>query len=132
MPISTSGADDLKQSVVATGFFYDHDRYAAEYARPLAEVLARVNGIRRFGSAALDLAWTAAGRFDGYWELGVAPWDIAAGTLLVREAGGSVTDPFGAEATPQTRLVVAADRGIHELLRRIVEDSLPDRLRPLP
>lgn len=128
--IAVSGAAKLRGTVVATGFFYDHDRYADEYARPVAAVLAQVNGIRRFGSAALDLAWTAAGRFDGYWELGVAPWDTAAGALLVREAGGIVTDPFGSTALPETRLVVAATPGIHDALRAIIEDTLPERLRP--
>jgi myo-inositol-1(or 4)-monophosphatase len=128
-PITVSRAAELRGTVVATGFFYDHDRYADEYARPVAAVLARVNGIRRFGSAALDLAWTAAGRFDGYWELGVAPWDTAAGALLVREAGGLVTDPYGTEAKPETRLVVAAAPGVHEALRSIIEGTLPERLR---
>ena len=127
--VSMSGADDLAGTVMATGFFYDHDRYAAEYTRPVTAVLERVNGVRRFGSAALDLAWTATGRFDGYWELGVAPWDIAAGILLVREAGGVVTDPYGVWATPETRLIVAAGAHIHESLRVLIEANLPDRLR---
>ncbi len=114
--------------MIATGFPYDHDRYAAGYAATLGAVLAKVNGIRRFGSAALDLAWTAAGRFDGYWELGVAPWDIAAGILLVREAGGIVTDPFGEPATPETRLIVAGGSGVHNALAAEVQGSLPDHL----
>jgi myo-inositol-1(or 4)-monophosphatase len=127
--ISAAGAAELASSVIATGFAYDHDAHAAEYTRPLTAVLARVNGVRRFGSAALDLAWTASGRFDGYWELGVAPWDIAAGMLLVREASGVVTDPFGRWAHPETSLVVAAGPEIHEPLRRLVEANLPQRLR---
>ena len=128
-PIGVSRADGLSGSVFATGFFYDHDRYAAEYTKPVAAVLARANGIRRFGSAALDLAWTACGRFDGYWELGVAPWDIAAGIALVRAAGGRATDPYGDEATPATRLIVAAAAGAHDELRAVVEENLPQRLR---
>ena len=60
--------------------------------------MPQVAGIRRFGAAALDLAWVAAGRYDGYWELGLKPWDMAAGLLIVREAGGFVTDPAGAES----------------------------------
>jgi myo-inositol-1(or 4)-monophosphatase len=131
-PIEVSDATDLRHTVMATGFFYDHDRYAAEYTRPVAAVLAKVNGVRRFGSAALDLAWTAAGRFDGYWELGVSPWDVAAGILLVREAGGVVTDPFGKTATPDTRLIVAAGPAIHESLREIIEATTPNRLKEAP
>jgi len=128
-PIAVSDAGELPGTVMATGFFYDHDRYAADYTRPLTAVLERVNGVRRFGSAALDLAWTAAGRFDGYWELGVSPWDIAAGILLVREAGGVATDPYGQPATPDTRLVVVAGSGVHEPLRLLVEANLSERLR---
>ena len=126
-PIATTEATDLRETVMATGFFYDHDRFAAEYTRPVTAVLERVNGVRRFGSAALDMAWTASGRFDGYWGLGVAPWDIGAGILLIREAGGLVTDPFGEAATPDTRLIVSGGRGIHEPLRALVEANLPDR-----
>ena len=128
-PITTSRAGRLAETVMATGFFYDHDQFAADYTRPVTAVLERANGVRRFGSAALDLAWTAAGRFDGYWELGVAPWDIAAGILLVREAGGIVTDPFGRPSNPESRLIVAAGRGVHEPLRRLIESNLTDRLR---
>lgn len=127
--IGVSAAEGLGGTVIATGFYYDHDRYAAEYTRPVTAVLERANGVRRFGAAALDLAWTAAGRFDGYWELGVSPWDIAAGILLVREAGGTVTDPFGDAATPETNLVVAAASGVHNELRALIEANLPERLR---
>lgn len=130
--MTASVADSLSGTVMATGFFYDHDRYADEYTRPVTAVLEHANGVRRFGSAALDLAWTAAGRFDGYWELGVAPWDIAAGILLVREAGGIVTDPFGGQASPDTRLIVAAGAAVHEPLRRLIEENLSDRLRGAP
>jgi myo-inositol-1(or 4)-monophosphatase len=128
-PITASRADRLAETVMATGFFYDHDRFAAEYTRPVTAVLEQANGVRRFGSAALDLAWTAAGRFDGYWELGVAPWDIAAGILLVREAGGIVTDPYGKPSNPEARLIVAAGKAIHETLRKLIESNLSDRLR---
>lgn len=127
--ITVSGAEDLKGTVVATGFAYDHDRYAADYTRPVTAVLERVNGVRRFGSAALDLAWVAAGRLDAYWEHGVAPWDIAAGILLVREAGGVATDAGGRPATPETSLIVTAGPGIHEVLRLLIEENLPERLR---
>lgn len=128
--IAVSSEDSLERAVVATGFPYDHDQHAAEYAAVVAAVLERVNGVRRFGSAALDLAWTAAGRYEGYWELGVAPWDQAAGTLIVREAGGRVTDPWGKDMTPADRLIVASNGYLHEALRSIVEPLVPARLRP--
>jgi len=126
--ISTSDVTQLEKAVVATGFPYNHDIYAESLAVVLREVLARVNGIRRFGSAALDLAWVAAGRFDAYWELGIAPWDGAAGMILVREAGGTVTDPYGRPTTPTMGLVVASNGKIHDPLRRTIETWMPSHL----
>lgn len=120
-PMSVSETDDLGAAVVATGFPYDHDERADDLGAVVRDVLREVNGIRRFGSAALDLAWVAAGRFDAYWELGIAPWDGAAGILIVREAGGEVTDPHGVPSTPFRGLVVASNGKVHEHLRSIVE-----------
>lgn len=119
-PISASSRSDLHTAVVATGFPYDHRQRADELGAVVAAVLARVQGIRRFGSAALDLAWTAAGRFDGYFELSVSPWDIAAGMLLVTEAGGLTTNVEGSTAVPGTTELIAGGPGIHPELRSIV------------
>lgn len=90
-PIAASDCSELSTAMVATGFAYDADVRAAQ-ARVLVEVVRRVRDVRRFGSAALDLAWTAAGRYDGYFERSVKPWDIAAGTLLCQAAGLVVAD----------------------------------------
>lgn len=119
--ISVSSTGALHRSIIATGFPYDHDVKADSLSVVLREVLRKVNGLRRFGSAALDLAWVAAGRFDGYWELGIAPWDGAAGLILVREAGGVVTDPLGRESSPSLGLIVASNGILHDSLRTIVE-----------
>jgi myo-inositol-1(or 4)-monophosphatase len=124
-----SPVENLDRSVIATGFPYDHGDYADEYSRVVGAVLASVNGIRRFGSAALDLAWVAAGRYEAYWELGLAPWDQAAGILIVREAGGRVTDLYGTNSVPTTPLVLASNGLVHEGLQRVIEPLLPDRLR---
>jgi myo-inositol-1(or 4)-monophosphatase len=118
--IGVSSTAGLSTSVVATGFPYDHDVRADALAAVVRDVLREVNGIRRFGSAALDLAWVASGRFDGYWELGIAPWDGAAGMLIVREAGGLVTDPAGKRSSPFDPLVVSSNGVIHESLRLLV------------
>jgi myo-inositol-1(or 4)-monophosphatase len=123
--ISVSATAELERAVIATGFPYDHDERADALAIVVREVLREVNGIRRLGSAALDLAWVAAGRFDGYWELGIAPWDGAAGEILVREAGGIVTDPLGRESTPLMGLVVASNGVLHDSLRTIIESWMP-------
>ena len=126
--ISVSSEDNLERSVIATGFPYDHDVKAEGLAVVVREVLRNVNGLRRFGSAALDFAWVAAGRYEGYWELGIAPWDGAAGHLLVREAGGTVTDPIGRDSTPFMGLVVASNGAIHHEFRTIIESWMPIEL----
>ena len=127
-PMEVSRTDRLDQSVVVTGFPYDHHEHPDAYAAAVAAALAHVNGLRRLGSAALDLAWVAAGRFDAYWEYDLAPWDIAAGTLLVREAGGVVTDVGGHPAVPEGRHVVAGNPTLHGPLLAIVGEHLPPHL----
>jgi myo-inositol-1(or 4)-monophosphatase len=124
-PISVSTTRELHRSVVVTGFPYDHDRHAEAYGRAAAAVLAHVNGLRRLGSAALDLAWLAAGRFDGYWEYSLGFWDFAAGVVLVTEAGGVITDAHGRPCGQETRHFVAGNPIVHELLRTVVEPVLP-------
>jgi myo-inositol-1(or 4)-monophosphatase len=105
IPLVPSRCSELATAMVATGFAYDASVRATQ-AEVLARLLPRVRDIRRFGSAALDLAWTAAGRYDAYFERTVKPWDIAAGTLLCEQAGLAVLDlperaglPFGVMAT---------------------------------
>ena len=106
-PVVVSGADALETALVATGFGYAAER-RAEQAAQLVQILPRVRDIRRAGSAALDLAWVAAGRLDGYWERGLKPWDWAAGRLLVEEAGGATQwlegEPAGLAAAPPALL----------------------------
>jgi myo-inositol-1(or 4)-monophosphatase len=93
-PLRVRDGADLSRSLVATGFGYEPG-WRAEQAAAAARVLPRVRDIRRAGAAALDLAWLAAGRLDGYWERGLKPWDWAAGRLLVTEAGGAVAELEG-------------------------------------
>lgn len=118
-PMRVSGKAELAQALVATGFAYDA-RLRAEQADTIARLLPRVRDVRRFGSAALDLAWTACGRFDGYYESALGPWDKAAGTVLVREAGGAVSElPAPLDSTDHG--LVAATPALHEALRALVE-----------
>jgi myo-inositol-1(or 4)-monophosphatase len=116
---------ELKDSMLATGipFASVSARHRLAFARTLGQLMPVVAGIRRFGSAALDLAWVAAGRFDGYWELGLKPWDLMAGLLLVREAGGFATEP-DAEGDPRrSGDVVAANPHLHRRLCEVVADG---------
>ncbi|NLC37344.1 MAG: inositol monophosphatase [Alcaligenaceae bacterium] len=98
--IQCSRADNLEDSVVATGFPFRDFSFSDEYMPTLHHAIRHTRGIRRQGAAALDLAWVACGRYDAYWEMGLAPWDVAAGTLLVREAGGVCEDIFHTDPWP--------------------------------
>lgn len=97
-PIHVTDNDDLNQSVIVTGFPYDKRSSANNNFRQFSYFAPRVRGIRRLGSAALDLCWVAAGRLDGYWEWKLHRWDFFAGMVIVREAGGTVTDFDGADS----------------------------------
>ena len=97
---------------------------STRFDRILGAVSPEVAGIRRFGSAALDLAWVAAGRFDGFWEEDLQLWDIAAGILLVREAGGFVTDFRGGDAGLAKGQVLAANDQLHSSLHKLVASAL--------
>ncbi len=115
-PIGVSKAKSLTNSLVATGFPYDKSRSAENNIAEFSRVVVKVQGIRRPGSAALDLVYVAAGRFDGFWELKLKPWDQAAGMLIVEEAGGRVTDRFGADADYRCATIVATNGVIHDEL----------------
>ncbi|RME04464.1 MAG: inositol monophosphatase [Planctomycetota bacterium] len=91
-PIRVSKADTLIKSILATGFSYHRDNPKYDNTPNLVNLIHKVRGIRRCGSAALDLAYVAAGRYDGFWEIGLQPYDVAAGALIVEEAGGVVSD----------------------------------------
>ena len=90
-------------------------------AREIAAVQPQVAGLRRFGAAAIDLAWVAAGRLDAYWERNLSPWDIAAGLIMVREAGGYVTDLDGKDTTPATVDVLAGNETIHREMLKVLK-----------
>jgi myo-inositol-1(or 4)-monophosphatase len=117
-PIRVSGCAELGRALLATGFAYDvHDAERDNLAQ-FARAVKHAGGVRRDGSAAIDLCYVACGRFDGYWELKLHPWDVAAGILIVEEAGGRVSDLAGG-AVPASGSEIAATNGaIHgELLR---------------
>ena len=129
IPIGVSGTASMNDSVIVTGFPYDRQQHAREYLDVVADVLEVAQGIRRLGSAALDLAWVACGRFDAYWEFGIKPWDAAAGILLVTEAGGVVTDGGGGSNDLDAGACVASNGKIHDELREIVSTGMPEHLK---
>ena len=117
--IRVSARRRLEESLFATGIPFaskqDHDRFLSQ----LKVVMAVSAGVRRFGSAALDLAYVAAGRYEGFWEFGLHPWDIAAGIVLVREAGGFVTD-IGGGGMMESGEILAANDSLHGPLLKIL------------
>ena len=113
----------LADIIVASGApFLGKDGREA-FLKEIDVVLAATSGIRRFGSAALDLAWVAAGRFDGFWERKLQPWDIAAGLLLVREAGGMVSDLTGRDQMLETGDVLACNDTLHRTLLAMIREA---------
>ncbi len=122
--LRVSARRDMADSLIATGIpFMGHGDFA-QWSRIFGAVAPEVAGIRRFGSAALDLAWVAAGRYDGFWESDLQPWDAAAGMLLVREAGGFVTDFRGGERAMDRREFLAGNDAIHSKLHKLVAGAL--------
>lgn len=115
-PIAVSTTTDPQRALIGTGFPFKHPHLVESYMRQFPRLLTTTSGVRRAGAAALDLADVACGRFDGFWELMLAPWDIAAGILLVREAGGKVTDLAGVDSTVTHTPVVATNGALHPWL----------------
>ena len=115
-PIHVSATDDLQKSLLATGFGYDIRENPRNNLVEFGHLAKIVQGIRRPGSAALDCCYVAMGRFDGYWELTIHPWDIAAGIIIIREAGGRVTTLTGKPLTPFDNQIVSSNGYIHDQL----------------
>lgn len=115
----------LSDSVIGTGIPHigrgEHGKYLIE----LRHVMGEVAGVRRLGSAALDLAYVAAGRFDGFWETGLKPWDMAAGIVIIREAGGFLSDGTGGQDMFGTGGIVAGNEPIHKALLDQIRKPLP-------
>ncbi|MFN3857240.1 MAG: inositol monophosphatase family protein [Caulobacter sp.] len=106
----------LDDTLLATGIPFLGKPGHAQFLKELHQISQRVAGVRRYGSAALDLAWVAAGRYDGFWERGLKSWDVAAGLLLVTEAGGKVSDLEGGDNTLDGGTILAANLDLHPLI----------------
>ena len=119
--LRVSGRQRLEEALFATGIPFlgtkDHEGFLQE----LRQVMGQTAGVRRWGSAALDLAYVAAGRFDGFWERDLSPWDIAAGALLVREAGGVVSQIGGATFKVDSKSILAVNPTLHTALDRLLK-----------
>lgn len=127
--IHCSQTESLSESVLATGFPFREFSFADQYMPTLHTGIYTTQGIRRLGSAALDLAWTACGRYDGYWEMGLAPWDVAAGTLLVREAGGIAEDMHHTDPWPIKGYIYAGNPHTAPALDAMIQLNLTEPVR---
>jgi len=130
--IRVSRVRKMEQAFLATGFPFRARSHLESYLESFRQIFSKTGLIRRAGSAALDLAYTACGRLDGFWELSLAPWDMAAGTLLICEAGGSVSDFYGKETYLQTGHVAAGNRSIHTALVKILAPIFRGRILSVP
>jgi myo-inositol-1(or 4)-monophosphatase len=119
-PIFVTQTDELKESLLVTGFPYDIALRESNFISNFSEMLFKSRAVRRDGSAAIDLAYIACGRFDGFWEEGLNPWDVAAGVLLVTEAGGRVSYYDGTEFSIYDPPICASNGFIHEEMLRVL------------
>lgn len=119
--ISVSDADQSEFSLFATGFI-PYPGVLEKNLKVFEHFMKTGHLVRRFGSAAIDLAYTACGRFDGFWEFNLNPWDIAAGMLLVEEAGGRVTDALGGKMTFESDSIVASNGKMHEKMLKLIQE----------
>lgn len=130
-PISVSKETEPYRSLIGTGFPFKRRDLLEKYARQFIQVSSHTAGVRRAGSAAIDLSHVACGRFDAFWELVLAPWDIAAGVLIVREAGGVVTDLAGNEKTLSHGPVVAGNPDIHPFLLQLITKAIDNDIESI-
>jgi myo-inositol-1(or 4)-monophosphatase len=119
-PVRVSDTGDLDKAMVATGFPYDIEESRANIDK-FVRFLLQSQAVRRPGSAAIDMCLVAAGRFDGFWEMKLNPWDTAAGSLIIKEAGGTITDFGGGEFSPYGKEVLATNGRIHSQMMKVIK-----------
>lgn len=127
--LRVSSRRHLDEALIATGIPFSGRGDMGEWIRIYSELGPRIAGIRRVGAASLDLAWVAAGRYDGFWESALAPWDTAAGCLLVREAGGFVSDYKGRSHPICDETILAGNDQLHSKLHKLIAGTLKPATR---
>ena len=127
--IRVSKCHKLQEALIGTGFPFRDFKYLDDYLNMFKSMIQKTTGIRRAGSAALDLAYVASGALDGFWEIGLSPWDIAAGGLLIQEAGGIVTDLSGQTGWLESGNILVASPKIHDDMQSLISSFLPQALK---
>lgn len=130
--LRVSARRDMYKAVFATGIPWAiaDERKRQGFVKTVQSLMPHIAGLRRFGSAALDMAWVAAGRYEGFWEMNLKPWDVSAGIILVKEAGGYISDPEGNQLNDigMSVDIVAANAGLFSTIREIVYENTPKKL----
>jgi len=124
--IQVSARSDMSECLIATGFPFKKKQFLPEYLACFNDIFFQSSGARRMGAAAIDLAYIAAGKFDAFWEIGLSPWDIAAGSLLIEEAGGKLSDFWGNNQYLQNGHIVASNGLIHDHLQKTIQNHFPE------
>lgn len=128
-PLHVSGTGTLLDALLVTGFSYEVHKQSRDLVDLFGAFLTRAQAVRRLGSAALDLCYVAAGRFEGFWEQHLKPWDVAAGALIATEAGGRVTGMDGSPFDPAAAHLVASNGHVHEAMLDVIRDFRAERAR---
>lgn len=123
--VHVSKTKQLNESFIATGFPFKRKHVLGDYLGVFHNIFNSCIGMRRMGAAAIDLAYVACGRFEAFWEVGLAPWDIAAGQLLVTEAGGTITDFWNNKNFKDSSYILASNSGIHQQMGDIIREGFP-------
>lgn len=127
--LRVSATTDLLESLLVTGFPYDVHKQAGDLVELFGAFLGRARAVRRLGSAALDLCYVAAGRFEAFWEQQLKPWDVAAGALIVAEAGGRVTGMDGTPFDPAAAHLIASNGHVHDAMLDVIREFRAERAR---
>jgi myo-inositol-1(or 4)-monophosphatase len=123
--IQVSNEIQMNKCLIGTGFPFKLKEHLSTYLNCFHDIFEQCSGARRIGSAALDLAYIASGRFDGFWELGLSPWDMAAGTLMIAEAGGQISDFWGGDSYLESGYIVASNGHIHQNMIQMTTKHFP-------
>ncbi len=120
--LTVSGRENMDEAVLATGIPFQGHWDIKEFNSKIEKLAPKIAGVRRWGAAALDLAYVAAGRYDAYWEQGIKPWDIAAGILIVSEARGIVTDLKGQQNMFENQTILASNKNLYDAFFKVLAD----------
>ena len=126
--ISVSNEENIDKSLLATGFPFKNKNMLEPYMNCFKDIFYHCSGARRMGSAAIDLAYVASGHFEAFWEMGLNPWDMAGGELVITEAGGKVTDFWNESNHLSNSFILASNNKIHEILLKIISKHFPDKM----